>query len=189
MWFTNRPRALERLKNNIYNTRSAYNLKVCRSGGNFLLRKNTPKKTNMIHIDASSLLIGPMPVQSSLMGSKQHDSSFCKPNQCCPFLHSLAPLVVVRSGIPAAFYGILDVCRTRLWLWQNRQNRQNRQHHLGVCTTRLWLQGDRAMEALAASSMLPGPSVPPQPRLAAAVMQLTQTYGLSKLFSTDIYVL
>ena len=43
----------------------------------------------MLH---SSLLIGPMPDQSPLIGSKQHVTSFCKPNQCRPFLHSLFPL-------------------------------------------------------------------------------------------------
>ena len=46
---------------------------------------------NILHIDASSLLIGPIPVQSPLMGSKQHVTNFCKPNECCPFLHYFVP--------------------------------------------------------------------------------------------------
>ena len=65
-----------------------------RSNGTFFYpEKSSPKQTNIHHINASSLLIGPMPVQSPLMGSKKHAASFCKPNQCCPFLHSLVPLV------------------------------------------------------------------------------------------------
>ena len=68
---------------------------ICQSCWTFFYsEKNSPKQTNLLHIDASSLLIGPMPVKSPLMGSKQHVSSFCKPNQCCPFLHSLVPLAL-----------------------------------------------------------------------------------------------
>jgi len=64
-------------------------LQVCRHWGTFYYSEKKIDKSNE---HTSSLLIGPMPVQSPLMGSKQHVSSFCKPNQCCPFLHSLVPL-------------------------------------------------------------------------------------------------
>jgi len=48
-------------------------LKVCRSWGTYFYSElNLPKQTNILHIDASSLLIGSMPVQSTLMGSRQH---------------------------------------------------------------------------------------------------------------------
>ena len=57
--------------------------------GNFFLLR----QTNLLHIDASSLPIGWMPVQDPWIGLQQHVSSFCKPNLCCPFLYSLFPLL------------------------------------------------------------------------------------------------
>ena len=46
----------------------------------FFSEKKSPKPTNIFHIDALRLLIGPMPMQIPLMGSEQHVSSFCKVN-------------------------------------------------------------------------------------------------------------
>ena len=75
----------------------------------FSLRKISPKQRNILHFDASSLLIGPMPVQSPLMGSNQHVSSFCKPNQYCPFLHSLVPLLSLAAYFRPTYYSLLVV--------------------------------------------------------------------------------
>ena len=67
--------------------------------GNLFSGKSLPKQTNRLHFDVSSLPIGPIPSRSPLMGSKLHVSSFSKPNQCCPFLHSLVPLAVKLPDI------------------------------------------------------------------------------------------
>ena len=56
--------------------------------------------------------------QSPLKSSKQHAASSCKPNQCCPFLHSLVPLIklhILKGGyfLQNMFDNLAHSCRCR----------------------------------------------------------------------------
>ena len=64
--------------------------------------------------------------QSPLMGSIQHATSSCKPNQCCPFLHSLDPLVIMlkcKFGLNSIWHActwqtaVRNLCSV---YWRNR---------------------------------------------------------------------